>query len=56
MHTAWTVLLYPPVLVGRSPDGVEALAVVPSLLVSTGALAAAFWSVQRRDIPLEAAQ
>jgi hypothetical protein len=55
-HTAWTVLLYPPVLVGRSPHGVEALAVVPSLLVATGTLAAAFWSVLRRDIPLEAAQ
>ena len=55
-HTAWTMLLYPPVLVGRSPRGVEALAVVPSLLFATVTLAAAFWSAQRRDIPLEAAQ
>lgn len=56
LHAAWTVLLYPPVLVGRSPHGVEALAVVPSLLVAAGTLAAGLWSVQRRDIPLEAAQ
>ena len=56
MHSAWTMLLYPPVLVGRSLHGAEALAVLPSLIVATGALAAAFWSVQRRDIPLEAAQ
>ena len=56
MNTAWTVLLYPPALTGRSPQGVEALAVVPSLLVAMGTLAAAFWSVQHRDIPLEAAQ
>ena len=56
MHASWTMLLFPPVLVGRSLEGVESLAVVPSLLVATGALAAAFWSGQRRDIPLEAAQ
>ena len=56
MHSAWTMLLYPPVLVGRSLHGAEALAVLPSLIVATGALAAAFWSVQRHDIPLEAAQ
>ena len=56
MHTAWTVLLYPPALAGRSPQGVEALAAMPSLLVASSALAAAFWSAQHRDIPLEAAQ
>jgi hypothetical protein len=56
IYMAWSVLLYPPVLVGRSLQGIEALAVVPSLVVAVGSLAAAFWSVQRRDIPLEAAQ
>lgn len=56
MQTAWSMLVYPPVLVGRSLHGAEALAVVPALLFATGVLSVAFWSVQRRDIPLEAAQ
>lgn len=56
MQTAWAMLVYPPVLVGRSLHGAEVLAAVPALLFATGALAVAFWSVQRRDIPLEAAQ
>jgi hypothetical protein len=56
IHTAWTVLLYPPALVGRSPQGVEALAAMPSLLVAMSTLGIALWSVHHRDIPLEAAQ
>lgn len=55
-RTAWAMLVYPPVLVGRSLHGAEAMAAAPALLFATGALAVAFWSVQRRDIPLEAAQ
>jgi hypothetical protein len=53
---AIAALVYPPVLVGRSLQGAEAVAALPALLVATGALAGAFWSVDRRDIPLEAAQ
>jgi hypothetical protein len=53
---AGTVLVYPPVLVGRSLHGMQALAVVPALLFAASALALAVWSADRRDIPLEAAQ
>jgi hypothetical protein len=56
MWTAGTVLLYPPLLVGRSLDAAEALMAVPALLVASGALSLALWSADRRDIPLEAAQ
>lgn len=56
LQTAWTVLVYPPVLVGRSLHGAEALAAVPALLVAVGAVAIGLWSAQWRDIPLEAAQ
>jgi hypothetical protein len=56
MWTAGTVLLYPPLLVGRDLHATEALLAVPGLLVAAGALALALWSAERRDIPLEAAQ
>ena len=56
LETAWAVLVYPPVLVGRSLNGPEALAAAPALLVAVGALTIGFWSAQWRDIPLEAAQ
>jgi hypothetical protein len=56
LQTAWAVLVYPPLLVGQSLGGRETLVVVPGLLVAVGVLSAAFWSINRRDIPLEAAQ
>jgi hypothetical protein len=56
LETAGAVLVYPPVLVGRSLHGGEAMAAVPALLVAIGALTIGFLSAQSRDIPLEAAQ
>jgi hypothetical protein len=56
MWTAGTVLLYPPLLVGRSLHASEALMAMPALLFAACALSLAFWSADRRDIPLEAAQ
>lgn len=56
LQAAWAVLVYPPVLVGRSLHGAEALAAAPALLVAIGALTIGLWSAQWRDIPLEAAQ
>jgi hypothetical protein len=53
---AWAVLVYPPLLVGQSLGGAGTLIVVPGLLFALVALLVAFWSVNRRDIPLEAAQ
>jgi hypothetical protein len=50
------VLVYPPLLVGQSLGGRETLIVVPGLLVALVAVLVAFWSVNHRDIPLEAAQ
>jgi hypothetical protein len=55
-QTAWASLVYPPVLVGEHLIGTDALRVVPGLLFAAIALAVAFRSVDRRDIPLEAAQ
>lgn len=56
LKVTWAVLVYPPLLVGQSLGGREALVVVPGLLFAVSVLLAAFWSVNRRDIPLEAAQ
>jgi len=56
LRAAWAVLVYPPLLVGQSLGGRETLVVVPGLLFAVGGLLAAFCSVDRRDIPLEAAQ
>jgi hypothetical protein len=56
LQTSWATLVYPPILVGRSLHGTEALAAVPALLVAMTALAIGIWSAQWRDIPLEAAQ
>jgi hypothetical protein len=56
LRVAWAVLVYPPLLVGQSLGGRETLVVLPGLLFAVGVLLASFWSVNRRDIPLEAAQ
>jgi hypothetical protein len=56
LQTAWAVLVYPPLLVGRHLDGADRLLVVPALTFAAAALTVAFVSVSRRDIPLEAAQ
>ena len=56
LKVAWAVLVYPPLLVGQSLGGRETLIVVPGLLFAMVVLLVAFWSVNRRDIPLEAAQ
>ena len=56
LRTAWAVLVYPPLLVGHSLEGRETFVVVPGLLFALGGLLVAFWSVNHRDIPLEAAQ
>ena len=56
VRVAWAVLVYPPLLVGQRLDGRETLVVVPGVLFAIVGLLTAFWSVDRRDIPLEAAQ
>jgi hypothetical protein len=56
LSEACGVLVYPLLLVGRDFHGGELLLLVPGLTFATVALAIAFWSVNRRDIPLEAAQ
>ena len=56
LKVAWAVLAYPPLLVGQSLGGWATLVVVPGLLFAVAALLVAFWSINRRDIPLEAAQ
>ena len=56
LKATWAVLVYPPLLVGQSLGGREALVVVPGLLFALVGLLIAFWSVNHRDIPLEAAQ
>ena len=56
LQTAWAVLVYPPLLVGRRLEGAEGLLVLPALIFAVAALTVAFVSVNRRDIPLEAAQ
>jgi hypothetical protein len=56
LQTAGALLVYPPLLVGHALEGHDALLVAPALLFATLALAIAIWSINRRDIPLEAAQ
>jgi hypothetical protein len=56
LQAAWVSLVYPPILVGRSLHGAEALAAVPALLVAMAVLTIGLWSAQWREIPLEAAQ
>ena len=56
LKATWAVLVYPPLLVGQRLSGWETLVVVPGLLFALAGLLVAFWSVNRRDIPLEAAQ
>lgn len=53
---ALAVLVYPPLLVGSVLEGRDALVMLPGLTVSLLTLAFAVWSIDRRDIPLEAAQ
>ena len=55
-QSAWGSLVYPPLLVGKHLVGADALRVVPGLLFAALAFVIAFRSVNRRDIPLEAAQ
>lgn len=56
LQQAWAVLMYPVLLVGQDLGADDALIVLPGLLFVLAAMGAAFWSVNRRDIPLEAAQ
>jgi hypothetical protein len=56
LKVTWAVLVYPPLLVGQSLGGRQALVVVPGLLFALIGLLGACWSVNHRDIPLEAAQ
>ena len=56
LKATWAVLVYPPLLVGQNLGGREALVVVPGLSFAVVGLLIAFWSVNHRDIPLEAAQ
>ena len=55
-QSAWASLVYPPLLVGEHVVGADSLRVVPGGLFAATALVIAFRSVNRRDIPLEAAQ
>lgn len=56
LHAAIAVLVYPPLLVGQELAGRDALVIAPALAFAAAALIVAFRSVNRRDIPLEAAQ
>ena len=56
LETAWAMFVYPPLLVGRSLQGGEALAALFGQIVAMAALTIGLWSAQWRDIPLEAAQ
>jgi hypothetical protein len=56
LQAAAAVLVYPTLLVGEDLSRTDARVVLPGVLCAAGALAVAFWSVTRRDIPLEAAQ
>ena len=53
---ALRAVLYPPLLVGADVSGAEFVLMVPSLALSLVAMTLAVRSVDRRDIPLEAAQ
>ena len=54
--SAFAVLVYPPSIVGHGLGLRDGLVVLPALAVATASVAVAAWSVNRRDIPLEAAQ
>jgi hypothetical protein len=56
VSAAFTVLVYPPALVGRGLTAHDALVVTPALAIAALCVLVAVWSVNRRDIPLEAAQ
>ncbi len=56
LQAAIAVLLYPPLLVGEDLRGPQVLLVVPALVVAASALGYALVTIERRDIPLEAAQ
>jgi len=56
LQAAAAVLVYPRLLVGKNLTRMDAWVVLPGVLLAASALAVAFWSVTRRDIPLEAAQ
>lgn len=53
---AFTVLVYPPAIVGRGLAVRDGVVVMPVLVIAALSMAVAVWSVNRRDIPLEAAQ
>lgn len=56
LTTSFAVAVFPPALVGHALRGRDALILVPAVSLSACAVAAAIWSIGRRDIPLEAAQ
>src|SRR5688572_4534250 len=56
VSAAFAVLVYPPAIVGRGLTARDALVVTPALAIAAICVLVAVWSVNRRDIPLEAAQ
>ena len=56
LATAGAVLVYPLLLVGRDLHSGGLLVLVPGVVFAVVAMSMAFWSINRRDIPLEAAQ
>jgi hypothetical protein len=54
--TVWAISVFPPALVGHVLSGRDAFILLPGASASALAVAAAVWSIGRRDIPLEAAQ
>lgn len=50
------LLVYPPVLAGEALVGAQAFIVLPALLLAAGAMTHAMVSIDRTDVPLEAAQ
>src|SRR5688572_4268842 len=53
---AFSVMVYPPTIVGRGLTLRAGVVVLPVLAIAALSVAVAVWSVHRRDIPLEAAQ
>lgn len=53
---AFAVLVYPPAVVGRGLTVHDGVVVMPALVIAALSVAVAVRSVNRRDIPLEAAQ
>ena len=56
IEAAAVLLLYPPLLVGETLAGPLILLTLPALLLAAVSMAWAFATIQREDIPLEAAQ